>query len=247
MNRGKTMDMNIFKGRLADEQLQYCIGIFNRTKVIKIDSKWVPPHNIFHYLNNFQDLSELHVTIYDDDEFNFSDQTTIYKKLHITCKEQNLYANPVEQIIQHTNPILESFSLCGGYLNEEGILHLMRNNLKSLEFTDTLIRYIYRLSELENLQLANLPPRLHMNSFNEIFEKFQEQTPGLFLNMKRLCSNVKQDDFSALRFFPNLVSLEIFYTVEKGFGSVAELIKSINMHRENRTCNPQLSLYSKST
>lgn len=159
-------------------------------------------------------------------------------------------------MIQHTNPILESFSLYGGYLNEEGILHLMRNNLKSLELTnlrlytdtdrDTLIRYMYRLRELENLQLANLTPRLHMNSFNEIFEKFQEQTPGLFVNMKRLCFNIKQDPpehFYALSFFPNLVSLEIFYTVEKGFGSVAELIKSINMHRENHTCNPAIIIF----
>lgn len=137
--------------------------------------------------------------------------------------------------------------------NAEGILHLLRNNLKSLSLAnirlytesdrDSLIRFILRLEELETLKLLYLTPRLYLNSFNDLFEKLQDQISVPLTKLRNLSFTIPQEQAGQtfkLKWFPNVMNLEVFYTVEKSFGNIHQLINAINLGRTEKNFNPAI-------
>lgn len=226
LNGGKTLDTGIFKSRLTEEQLEFCKRVFERAKTIKINTIWFSCNTLFSYLQHFKEASELIITLYDDDQFDFPEDNLKFERIIISCIERNLYANPVESIIMKNNSIIKNFSLSGGYLNSDGLLHLIKNELNHLELVnirvyserdrDTLIKYILRLKNLETLKTVSTTKRIHVNAFNDFFEKWQEQIVSPLQSLRNLSFNLQQEtpeQTYALQFFPNLVKIEIFYTV----------------------------------
>lgn len=72
-----------------------------------------------------------------------------------------------------------------------------------------------------------------MNAFNDFFEHMQDNLRAPIHTLKFLTFSIRQNNY-----FPNLHSLEIYFTVERSFDVIANLIHSINKSRDNRTCNP---------
>lgn len=256
MSGGKILDTKIFKQVLTDEQLDFCARIFTQAGVLKLQTNRINPKHLFQYIGQFAEAKELELTIFDDDEFEILENKFDWSKLSITCLEQNLYAQAVETVLLQCNPVLETLNITGGYLNTEGLLHLIKNNIRELHLSDvrlytdadrdTLIKFILRSTNLESLKLTALSQRLYLNSFNDIFEKLMISATSPMNNLRKLSFTIGQDIPGcnyALLPFPNLTQLELYYTVEKSFGNIHQIINALNTHRGDRTCNPAVIIF----
>lgn len=248
---GKTFDTSIFRERLNGEQLEYCKRVFKFAKTLRLNSNLIHDNELFLFAKHFQRATELQITLNDDDTFIFPDGKFNFSKIYVRCLDRTLWCEPVEKILSNNLAVIQSFSLVGGYLNNNCILHLLPSEIKTIELEninmytdkdrDSLIRYLLRLQGLEKLKAVYLKQRLQLNAFNDFIEHMQEQMKTPIHTLRHLVFTIRQEKISQtydLSLFPNLNLLELHFTVERSFDTIRQVIYAINSARENKTCNP---------
>lgn len=251
LNAGKTLDASVFRDRLTSDRLDYCYRIFSEAKTLKLSTQRIMSHDILSYIAQFQNAKELFISVYDDDIFNPLSKKLTLTSINIQCSQRGLWNDPVESILSNNLPLIDSFSLVGGYLGPNGLLSLLPCEFKKFELhnihlyneTDrnSLKRMLKRNKNLEVLKLVNLGCRSSLNSFNGFFEDFQTMISEPLSKLKTLSFSLRQDlsqENYLFNLFPNLLNLEIYYTSEREYNSLSSLITTLNDCRVTRTCNP---------
>lgn len=81
-----------------------------------------------------------------------------------------------------------------------------------------------------------------------MFEKLQMKLTKPLTKLRNLSITLQQDSSRqnfVLRWFPNVVTFEVYYTVEKSFGKIHLLIDTINTCRTERSFNPAVIAFRK--
>lgn len=251
LDGGKIFDTSVFKDKLATEQLEYCRNIFSEAKIIKINSNLIPEDELFLYLRKFNKANHLEIALNDDDMFTFPIGRFKFETLIIKCFDRTMWADPVNAILDHNLAILKRFSLENGYISDRTLLNLAPNELSVLELTDiiintdndraSLIKYILRLKKLQTLKVIFTKPIIKLNSFNHFFEHLIKaiQKPLTHLISLSFSPDAEvPNEVYDFKLFPSLMSLEIYYTTERSFTNIHNIIGAINKARIEKTCNP---------
>lgn len=244
------LDLSIFQGKLDDEQISFVEKVFLNANSVNISTTNFDDNEVFYILDKFKMVNSLKISLSGDDKFVFPPEPLKLSNIKINCITKNIWLDPVNQILSNNTEDLKRFSLLNSYLSATSIETLHSNNIEWLTL-DSLILISeddkLRLSELirfkrtlKKLKVISNRKITFQNSFESFSEELLENFNRPFENLEILCFTLDQskvlNNFN-LRFLTNLRKLTVYYTTERSFNNIENIILEINSLRKDNILN----------
>lgn len=251
---GLVMDTTIFKETLDLNQLDFLKEVFVQAKAVKAHTSIIKDSEIFRWLINFKHLDELEISVNGDDTFLFPEELFKFESVNILCRNRTIWLDPVHQILSKNQNSLSSLKLQFVYLSPSTMNIMTRNQLSRLSLYDVIIYSLedrtalmdfiinhYTLRRLELIYITKGPLINHFMSFSsEFFKRIKNQ----ILNIVSLTVTLDQTEHMTqfnLVSLADLSELIIYYTVEKEFKNIQNIIHEIlSLERSGLLTVPRL-------
>lgn len=256
---GLKLDLGHFDGTLSEDQKNFFLRVFRQPIMAKLNTTVLKPDELFFYLREFPTLRHLCIHVTDSDTFKFPDEKTNFSVISISSieYEYGTWLDPVHQIISNNELVIHDLSLTDTKISQCTLEYIGKNPLDSLELIN--IAFLieddanwlnYLITNKETLKDLSLISTI-INSdrtkyFDHLIDMFFEKlkTKQMFLDEFRFTIDQEKDrkDFSLLNTGPHLKKLTVYYTTERKFLNIANLIREINInHRDGSMRIPDIN------